>query len=180
MSEEKLDANVDNKDEGEKVKVFMTDEESTELGAMYGRAFAVLKRAYNRAKIDVSDAMLDLAYRDPLAAITKMLLRATREKLVDQVDHDILTMYLGSQIAEYSIGKEPDVISMRAAFWMYLWLPLPETQAAAAKKLKISAPAVNKLIKSGKLKTIEVCGRTMIDGSSLREERKERGLLKAY
>lgn len=140
----------------------LTREESEEYGLVLGKAFQVLKRALERQDKYLSTAEIELSYTDPVAAIVKMQHKAMASDALNFADQLLLTEYLGGDISANALGKKPDMNGVRSSFYLGLWAPLPVTAAEAARTLGVSQTAVSKMIKDGRLESIEIGKHTMV------------------
>lgn len=124
----------------------------------YGKAYAILARAYERAKVKITPYQYDKAQEMPALGFTDLYLKAIRSHILTQADQELISIYLDEVPGDFETTSERISTEQQGIWVLAAWGKRIHTltHAEAAEQLGVSAPMITKLIKSGKLDAVKV------------------------
>lgn len=154
-------------------------EYTTEVLEGYGKAYAVLKRAYDRKNgLRITPHEYDKCQDTPAIGFTELYLKAMRLQILNPDDEMLIANYMGEIPGDFEVTALRTTPEEQGVWILAAWGGRIHTlrPADVAKQLDVSHPMVTKLIQQGKLDALKINGHWLVSQHSVtmyKENRKK-------
>lgn len=144
-------------------------EYTTEVLEGYGKAYAVLKRAFDRKHIRVTPFEYDKCQDTPAIGFTQLYLKAIQKNILNSTDDFLISYYMSEIPSDFEVTATRATPEEQGVWVLAAWGKRIHTltPAQVAEQLDVSAPMVTKLIQQGKIDAVKVDGHWLISQHSV-------------